>query len=340
MSTSTGMPRIGVVLVNLGTPDAPTTAAVRRYLREFLGDSRVVEVPRPLWWVILNLFILPWRPRRVAHLYQQIWHADSPMRQALLEQRRALQTRLTGEFSGRADIRVLPAMTYGSPALASALDELAGVDADAVIVLPLFPQYSATTTAPVFDAVQRWSATQRKLPALGMLRDYHAHPRYIRALADSVREHRDRHGRAERLLMSFHGIPQAYAEKGDPYPEQCRKTASLLAAELGLADNEWAISFQSRFGRQEWVKPYTDDLLQSWAKSGVTSVQVICPAFAADCLETLEEITVQSREAFLQAGGRDYQYIAALNARDDHIELFAALVRHQIDAFLKSFSGS
>jgi ferrochelatase len=335
MSEATAIPRIGILLVNLGTPDAPTPKAVRRYLREFLSDPRVIEVPRPVWWFILNCFILPFRPGRVARLYEQVWdRGDSPMRHILVEQRQQVLKRLLGEFAGRADIRVLPAMTYGSPSMSAALDEIAAFDADTVLVLPLFPQYSATSTAPVYDAVQRWCASRRKLPALTIIRDYHAHPRYIAALASSVREHWATHGRAEKLLMSFHGIPQPYADKGDPYPQQCQTTAQLLAAALGLAENTWAWSFQSRFGLQEWVKPYTDVLLQDWARQGVASVQVLCPAFSADCLETLEEIAGQNREFFLHAGGKDYQYIPALNARPDHIELFVDLLRPHIRAEL------
>jgi ferrochelatase len=329
------LPRSGVVLVNLGTPAAPTVAAVRRYLREFLSDSRVIEVPGPLWWLILNLFILPLRPKRVAKLYASIWqNGDSPMRHILREQSRLLEPALQAACAGRGEVRVLPAMTYGEPALASALDALMAAGVEQIVVLPLFPQFSATSTAPVYDAVQRWSALQRNLPGLTIINDYCDHPLFISALAASVREHWAAHGRADKLLLSFHGIPQPYADKGDPYAERCKRTALALAAALKLADGEWAWSFQSRFGLQEWVKPYTDALLKEWGAAGVASVQVACPAFSADCLETLEEIAEQNKEFFLHAGGKRYEYIPALNARADHIALLQALVQPHLDAFI------
>lgn len=335
MSEST-RPRLGVVLANLGTPDAPTPAAVRRYLREFLSDSRVIEIPRPLWWLILNLFILPFRPRRVAKLYQTIWQdGDSPMRLILREQCRKVGEQLQQALPD-ADIHVLPAMTYGNPSIASAFAALQKAGVEKVVVLPLFPQYSATSTAPVYDAVNRWLAGQRNVPAVTVLKDYFAHPVYIAALAASVQAHRREHGDSRKLLLSFHGIPQPYADKGDPYPERCRETALRVAAALKLPDDAWAFSFQSRFGAQPWVKPYTDVLLQEWAAAGIDSVQVACPAFSADCLETLEEIAEQNREAFLHAGGKSYQYIPALNVRADHIALLAALVKPHLEAYLRS----
>lgn len=330
--SSSPSPRVGVLLVNLGTPDAPTPAAVRRYLREFLGDSRVIEIPRPVWWLILNLFILPLRPQRVAKLYASIWeNGDSPMRTLLAEQARLLEPLLREE---QVDVCVAPAMTYGQPALRSALVAMLARGVEHIVVLPLFPQYSATSTAPVYDVVQRWSATQRNLPALTIIKDYCDHPLYIEALAASIREHWAAQGRAEKLLMSFHGIPKPYADKGDPYPERCRRTAEGVARQLGLQEGEWAYSFQSRFGAQEWVKPYTDALLGEWAKAGVASVQVLCPAFSADCLETLEEIAEQNRELFLHAGGKEYQYIPALNVRADHLALLKALVLPHVRAHI------
>lgn len=331
---SVSPPRIGVVLANLGTPDAPTAAAVRRYLREFLSDRRVVELPRAVWLLILTLFILPFRPRRVARLYQSIWtEGDSPMRRILREQCDRLAVQLRHAFP-QVEMHVLPGMSYGQPALAAALDELQARGVERIVVLPLFPQYSATSTAPVYDAVGRWVAGRRDLPALTLLKDYFAHPVYIAALAASIQAHRNTHGPARKLLFSFHGIPQSYADRGDPYPDRCRETATRVAAALGLAQEEWACSFQSRFGAQAWVQPYTDVLLQQWAATGVESVQVICPAFSADCLETLEEIAEQNREAFLHAGGTRYEYIPALNTRPDHITLMLALVRPHLEAHL------
>lgn len=329
-------PRLGVVLVNLGTPDAPTPAAVRKYLRQFLSDRRVIEVPRLLWWCILNLFILPFRPRRVAANYALIWQdGDSPMRKILHEQCALLAARLTAAFPD-ADIRVEPAMTYGQPALASALAALQAAQIEKIVVLPLFPQYSATSSAAAYDALGKWLATRRNLPSVTVLKDYFAHPRYVAALAASIEEHWAAHGRSERLLFSFHGIPEAYAAQGDPYPERCRATAALVAERLGLPADAWAASFQSRFGRQPWVQPYTDEMLSRWARSGVASVQVICPAFSADCLETLEEIAVENRERFLRAGGAGYQYIPALNTRPDHIALLAALLEPHLAAHLQA----
>lgn len=333
--TATPRRPLGVLLANLGTPDAPTPSAVRRYLREFLSDRRVIEVPRPVWWLILNAFILPFRPRRVAALYRSIWEAegDSPMRRILREQCDLVQRQLAASLP-QADIHVLPAMSYGNPSLASALETLVARGVEQVVVLPLFPQYSATSTAPVYDAVSRWLAGQRNLPAVTLIKDYYRHPVYIAALAASVKAHRAAHGDAERLLFSFHGIPQAYADKGDPYPERCRETARAVAAALQLPEGSWACSFQSRFGRQEWVKPYTDKLLEEWGSAGVASVQVLCPAFSADCLETLEEIAEENREGFLHAGGQRYEYIPALNTRADHIALLAALLRPHLEAHL------
>jgi ferrochelatase len=327
--------RLGVVLANLGTPDAPTTSAVRRFLREFLSDQRVIELPRPVWWIILNTFVLPFRPVRVARLYQSIWprEGDSPMRQILREQCTKLQQQLQAALPS-AEIRVVPAMSYGNPSVAAAMDGLQAEGVEQIVVLPLFPQYSATSTAPVYDAVARWQSGCRNLPSVVLIKDYFRHPVYIAALAASVQAHRLKHGAAEKLLLSYHGIPRSYADKGDPYPEQCLETSRRVAMALGLPESAWQTSFQSRFGRQAWVEPYTDDVLKAWGAQGVASVQVICPAFSADCLETLEEIAEQNRDVFLQAGGAAYHYIPALNARPDHIALMSALIRPHLDAFL------
>jgi ferrochelatase len=329
-------PRLGVLLVNLGTPDAPTPGAVRRYLREFLSDSRVIEVPRPVWWLILNLFILPFRPRRVAKAYASIWQdGESPMRTILNGQCAKLQADLAATRPD-LDVTVVPAMSYGQPAVGTALSRLMAAGVERVVVLPLFPQYSATSSGACYDAVSRWLLAQRNLPALSVIKDYHVHPLYIRALAATVREHRGSLGDADKLLFSFHGIPQSYADKGDPYPDRCRATAAAVAAELGLSEGSWACSFQSRFGAQPWVQPYTDVTLEQWGKAGVASVQVMCPAFSADCLETLEEIAEENRETFLHAGGRVYSYIPALNTRDDHIALLRELVLPHLEAHLRS----
>ncbi|MCC6374412.1 MAG: ferrochelatase [Moraxellaceae bacterium] len=322
---------LGVVLVNLGTPDAPTPVAVRRYLRQFLSDRRVIEIPPILWQLILNVFILPFRPKRVAKLYASIWQGDSPMRAILQQQVSLLQQQLEGYLP--TEIKVRAAMTYGNPSVDSVLSQLKAEGVEHIVVLPLFPQFSATSSAPVYDAVQRWTAVQRNLVNLSIIKDYFAHPSYIAAMAQSIKDFRAVHGSAQKLLMSFHGIPQPYADKGDPYPKRCRCTAAQIAQALGLKEDEWAISFQSRFGKQEWVKPYTDKLLEQWAQAGVESVQIVSPAFSADCLETLEELAEENKHTFLAAGGKHYAYIPALNSRPDHIKLMADLVTPYLHAF-------
>lgn len=325
-------PAIAVVLVNLGTPDAPTVPAVRRYLRQFLSDPRVIEIPAVLWAIILNLFVLPLRPKRVAKAYASIWQEDSPMRAILRQQCQLLQAELLQQFPV-LKVQVVPAMSYGQPAIPQVLNTLMAQQVEQLIVLPVFPQYSAASTGAVYDALNRWLKQQRNLPAITILKGYHAHPQYIQALASSVRSYQQQHGVPDKLLMSFHGIPQPYADKGDPYAEQCRMTAHLLVQALGLAEDQWAISFQSRFGKQEWVKPYTSELLQGWAKDGVQHVQVISPAFSADCLETLEELALENRQLFLAAGGQHYDYIPALNTMPEHIALMQRLVEPFIQAY-------
>ncbi|MCF6355282.1 MAG: ferrochelatase [Candidatus Polarisedimenticolaceae bacterium] len=317
---------LGVLLVNLGTPDAPTTADVRRYLAEFLSDTRVVETPRWLWWFILNGIILRRRPKRSAAAYASVWTEEgSPLMRISQHQVKALQQQLNGCLD--QPVKVALAMRYGNPSIAAGLDQLRQSNASRVLVLPLYPQYCAATTASIFDAVTAELQQWRRIPELRFINRYHNHPAYIQALADSVRAVWQREEQPERLLMSFHGIPQDYADGGDPYPEECQITASLLAAELGLTDGQWAISFQSRMGRKPWIQPYTDKLLKAWGKEGVKRVHVICPGFAADCLETLEEVAVENRDYFLKAGGESYHYIPALNESPGHIKLMAELVQ-------------
>ena len=337
MSTATKA-KVTVILANLGTPDAPTASAVRRFLDQFLSDSRVIEIPKPLWQIILRLFILPFRPKRVAHAYEMVWGNDSPMREILLTQVAALQQQLILQYP-EFELNIVPAMTYGNPGIQSLLTELSQNPQDHIVLFPLFPQYSATSSAPLYDAFAKWIPKQRNLPGLSIIRDYYQHPLYIQALAQSVRDFRAEHGGTEKLLMSFHGIPQPYADKGDPYADRCRITGQLVAAELGLAEDEWAISFQSRFGKQEWVKPYTDTLLAEWAAQGVKSVQIMSPAFSADCLETLEELAIQNAELFLSQGGERYQYIPALNSRGDHLQLLNTLVQANLDALKQTLAS-
>ena len=312
---------VGVLVANLGTPDAPTTAAVRRYLAEFLWDPRVVELPRPLWWLILNGVILPFRPRRSTHAYRQIWTREgSP----LLLLSRGLATDI-GTALG-AGFRVELGMSYGRPAIADALGRLRAQGARRVVVLPLYPQYSGSTTGSVFDRVARALASWRRVPGLHFIADYHDAPGYIASLAASVHEHFARAGRSH-LLMSFHGTPKAFQEAGDPYRDQCLETGRLLAAALGLGAADWTLTFQSRLGRGEWLQPYTDAVLAGLPGRGIRRVAVMCPGFATDCLETLEEIAMRGRETFLDAGGESFEFIPCLNTRADHVAALAALVR-------------
>ncbi|MGB2139602.1 MAG: ferrochelatase [Psychrobacter sp.] len=331
-------PRIAVLLINLGTPDAPTAPAVRRYLRQFLSDPRVIEIPRFLWAIILNLFVLPSRPKRVAEAYASIWDGDSPMRNILNAQAEQLEPRLA---AANAPFRVTvhPAMSYGNPGLPDVMDKLRGEGVDHFVLLPVFPQYSATSSGAVYDAINKWALKQRNLPNYTIVKDYFAHPLYIKALADSIRRFQAKHGKPEKLMFSFHGIPQPYADKGDPYPSRCKCTAAQVAQELGLSADEWIISFQSRFGKQEWVKPYTDVVLDDWAKSGVKSVQIISPAFSADCLETLEELAIENRDNFIEAGGEEYHYIPALNMDEAHIDLLEAMSAPLVKGWAGTLEG-
>ena len=331
--------KVTIILANLGTPDAPTVPAVRRFLQQFLSDQRVIEIPKPIWQIILRLFILPFRPKRVAHAYDMVWGNDSPMREILFEQVAAVKQHLTAKYP-EFELNVIPAMTYGNPGISTALAQLAEQPQDHIVLFPLFPQYSATSTAPLYDAIAQWIPQQRNLPGLSIIRDYYQHPLFIQALAQSVRDYQAEHGVADKLLMSFHGIPQPYADKGDPYADRCRVTGHLVAQALGLTAEQYEISFQSRFGKQEWVKPYTDATLEAWGKQGVKSVQVMSPAFSADCLETLEELALQNAEIFQAAGGGEYGYIPALNARDDHVALLNLLLQANLDALKQTLAHS
>lgn len=330
--------KVTIILANLGTPDAPTVPAVRRFLKQFLSDQRVIEIPKLLWQVILNLFVLPFRPKRVAKAYAQVWNQDSPMREVLFKQVEQMQSRL-GSVYPQFELKIIPAMTYGNPGINEVLAKLQADPQDHILLFPLFPQYSATSTAPLYDAVARWIPNQRNLPGLTIIRDYYQHPLFIESLANSVREFQSIHGCAEKLLMSFHGIPQPYADKGDPYAERCRITAQRLAESLNLQPHEWACSFQSRFGKQEWIKPYTDELLAQWGQEGVKSVQVMSPAFSADCLETLEELAMENAETFKHAGGAEYAYIPALNNREDHLDLLTSLVKANLDTLTQTLAN-
>src|SRR5690554_6458969 len=334
---STAKPKVTIILANLGTPDAPTVPAVRDFLKQFLSDQRVIEIPKPIWQLILRLFILPFRPKRVSQAYAQVWGQDSPMREILLQQVSQVKAKLIEQYP-QFELNVVPAMTYGNPNIQGVLDQISAQPQDHIILFPLFPQYSATSTAPLYDAVAKWVLKQRNLPGLSIIRDYYQHPLLIQSLAQSVRDYQAIHGQPEKLLMSFHGIPQPYADKGDPYADRCRITGKLVAEALGLSEDQYAISFQSRFGKQEWVKPYTDALIEEWGKQGVKSIQVMSPAFSADCLETLEELAMENGETFKANGGESYRYIPALNSRADHLRLLNSLLQANLDALTQTLA--
>ena len=311
--------KTGILLANLGTPDTPTPDAVKRYLRQFLSDKRVVDTSRLLWWPLLRGVILPIRSPRVAKLYQSVWMEEgSPLMVYSRRQQQALAARLP-------DTPVALGMSYGSPSLASAVDDLLAQGVEHIVVLPLYPQYSCSTVAAVWDELARILAKKRAIPGISFIRDYAEHPDYIHALAASVRASFAVHGEPDLLLLSYHGIPQRYANQGDDYPQRCRDTTRELVSALGLPPERVMMTFQSRFGREPWLTPYTDETLKMLGEKGTKHIQVLCPGFAADCLETLEEIAVQNREIFLEAGGKQYEYIPALNADAAHIEMMVNL---------------
>ena len=321
-------PRSAVLFCNLGTPDTPTTKDVRRYLKEFLSDHRVVEIPRLLWWLILNGVILPFRPAKSAAKYASIWTPEgSPLK--IWTEKQALL--LQGWLAQRGhDVRVRYAMRYGSTSIAAQLDALKAEGVTRVLVLPAYPQYSATTTASLFDAVYAWAATVRNLPELRFVNRYHDDAGYINALAASIERHWKTNGRAQQLVMSFHGIPERSLHLGDPYHCECFKTARLLAARLALTPEQYKVTFQSRLGRAKWLQPYTEPTLIAMAQSGVKRVDVICPGFTSDCLETLEEINMEGREAFLHAGGQEFHYIPCLNDDTQWITALCELTQTQL----------
>ncbi len=324
MADSVTSAKTAALLVNLGTPDAPTATAVRRYLAEFLSDPRVIDYPRWLWLPILYGIVLRIRPRRSAHAYSTIW---MPEGSPLLVQSRAL-TEKVGHACADLGIRVELAMRYGNPSIPSVLERLIADGVRRLIILPLYPQYSATSTATAFDGVHAALARTRHLPELRTVSDYHAVPAYIDALARSVRRYWEANGRADRLLLSFHGIPERYVRLGDPYADQCRETAALLRDRLDLTESELLLTFQSRVGREAWLSPYTDIALGELPKQGVKNIQVMCPGFAVDCLETLEEIAIRGKEQFLAGGGERFDYIPALNDGADHVALMRSLIEH------------
>jgi len=315
--------KTGVLLVNLGSPVSPRTGDVRRFLREFLSDPRVVNLPRLLWWLILNLFILPFRPRKSAHAYQAIWtNKGSP----LIMFTQQLAKKLDERYGNH--VRLIDyAMRYGKPLLREKLQHLKQQGVAEIIILPLYPQYSSTTTASVFDVVSAELSSWRHLPSLRFIADYHQNPVYIAAIADSIRRHWQNQGQTAFLLMSFHGLPAKLTELGDPYFQHCQTTARLVAEKLNLQDNQWQLVFQSRFGKAEWLKPYCVTVLQDLPQQGVKQIDVVCPGFAVDCLETLEEIAITNKNIFIAAGGKAYHYIPALNDHDSHVEVMIDLIK-------------
>lgn len=325
-----GLPEsLGVLVVNLGTPDAPTPAAVRKYLREFLSDPRVVEVPRIPWWLVLHGYILRTRPAKSARAYAKIWtEQGSPLLLHSRDIATAIQAKLSARLSGSVNVEL--GMVYGNPSIEEALQKLHDQYVRRVFVLPLYPQYSNTTTGSAFASITRSLAQRRWVPELHFANHYHDAPGYIAALAASVRDYWDVHGRGDRMLMSFHGVPKRTLLNGDPYHCQCQKTGRLLAEALELGADEWGLSFQSRVGREEWLRPYTDDTLRAWGNDKLGRVDVVCPGFSADCLETLEEIALQNAELYKSSGGGELKYIPALNARDDHVSFLSRLIEKNI----------
>ena len=321
-------PFTAVLLCNLGTPDAPTPEAVRSYLAEFLGDPRVVEIPRAAWLPILYGAILPLRSKKSAAKYRTIWTpGGSPLKVWTDRQARRLQGWL-GEHGHR--VRVAYAMRYGNPSIASQLDALADAGADRILVLTAYPQYSGTTTASVIDAVAQWSSTRRSIPELRFVNRYHDDPGYIQALGQSIAQHWREHGQPDHFVMSFHGVPERTLHLGDPYHCECRKTARLLAEWLQLAPSQYTVTFQSRFGKAKWLEPYTEPTLQALARAGKQRVDVACPGFVSDCLETLEEIAQEARDAFLAAGGKTFHYIPCLNDRTEWIQALGAITEKHL----------
>jgi ferrochelatase len=318
--------KTAVVLVNLGTPDAPTPAAVRRYLGEFLADPRVVEIPRPVWWLILHALILPLRSKKSAHAYQSIWSEQgSPLMVHTVDLGHALQEQLNRD-TGSDALTVAIAMRYGRPSIRAQLEALRMQKVGRILIVPLYPQYAAATTASIFDAVCATLKTWRHIPDIQMISDYHADPSYLDAVARSIRQFWRSEERGSKLLLSFHGLPERSRTLGDPYYDQCQASARGIAERLELTADQWQVVFQSRFGPAEWLKPYCVDTLKELPSTGCTDVDIVCPGFAADCLETLEEIAITNRDVFLQAGGRRYRYIPALNSSPLHVSMLSALV--------------
>lgn len=315
------MPVRGVLVANLGTPAAPERRAVACFLREFLSDPRVVDLPRWLWLPLLNLVVIPLRAGRSAAAYRAVWRDEGSPLLVLTER---LAARLAEVLGGTVPVRV--GMRYGAPSISEALAKLRDAGVTDLTVLPLYPQFSGTTTASIFDAVDAGLAQLRWQPRQSRITEYHLHPAWVRAVADSITRFRAEHGRPDRLLFSLHGIPERYVAKGDPYADQCRAGVAAIARAAGLDDGAWTLCFQSRVGREPWLQPYTDETIEALAAAGLKHLQVVCPGFAVDCLETLEEIAMQNRERFEEKGGEKLEYIPALNDSEAHALVLAAVI--------------
>ena len=329
----TDLAKVGILLVNLGTPSAPTPRAVRSYLEQFLSDRRVIEIPRVLWWPLLHGVVLNVRPAKSARKYAKIWTAEgSPLKVHTERQAQLLQRRLQDKIE--YPVQVEWAMRYGTPSIRARLQRLHEQRCDRVLVIPLYPQYSASATGSTYDAVSSALLTQRNVPALRIVKHFHDHPAYIHALAQRVKEYWAAHGRAERLVMSFHGLPRFTLDRGDPYHCECHKTARLLAASLGLDPDQYLVTFQSRFGRTEWLKPYTLEVMQQLGAKHTRRIDVFCPGFVADCLETLEEIAIENKAAFLRAGGGDFHYIPCVNEGEAWIQALAHIALENLHGWV------
>ncbi len=314
-----------VILVNLGTPSAPEPTPVRTFLRQFLSDTRVVEFPKWLFWIVLNGIILVFRPRKSAEAYREIWTQNgSPLMLNTLSQVEKLKKNLSA--AGVANAQVRCAMRYGEPSFETVVSELGSLGIDRLLIVPMYPQYSGSTTGSVFDDVGNVARKLRRIPSIRFVNRYCTNPQYIDSLKTSVLEHWQRNGKAQKLFMSFHGIPKEYCDKGDPYDYECIQTAELLAQALGLASDEWVMCFQSRFGRQQWLQPYTEDVMVQLPTEGVNTIDVICPGFSVDCLETLEEVNIGYRKLFMESGGQSFRYIPCLNDHPAHIRMLEQMV--------------
>jgi len=329
------IPKVGILLVNLGTPEAATAGALRRYLKEFLSDPRVVEIPRPIWWLILNGIILNTRPKKSAEKYASIWRSDGSPLRVYTEK----QAKLLGGYLGdriKSPHLVAWAMRYGSPSVVSVIDEMRAAGCDRLLVLPLYPQYAASTTASVYDAVFASAGKLRNVPEMRLVKHFHDHPAYISALATRVNNYWAENGKADKLVLSYHGLPRFSLDKGDPYHCECHTTTRLLTQALGISNDMVLTTFQSRFGRAEWLKPYTSDMMKRLGKARTGRVDVFCPGFVSDCLETLEEIAMENKAIFLKAGGKEFHHIPCLNDLHEWIQALARIAADHLHGWASS----